>query len=56
MNGVMFSPMGVYIHSESYILTPRYITDTSAGTDTKIHFRILRITLANFADDSRREG
>lgn len=56
MNGVMFSAMSVHIHSESYILTSRYITDTSANTDTKVHFPSLRITRANFADDSRREG
>jgi len=45
----------VHIHSESYILTPRYITDTSANAATKVNFPSLRITRANFANDSRRE-
>jgi hypothetical protein len=56
LNGVMFSAMGVYIHSEQDILTPRYITETSANTTSKVHFQSLRITCANFAYVSRGEG
>jgi len=42
----------VHIHSESYILTPRYITDTSANAANKVNFPSLGITRANFPDDS----
>jgi hypothetical protein len=48
--------VGVHIHYESDILIPRYITDTSANTATKVHFQSLRINRTNFADVSRREG
>jgi len=56
MDVVTFSAMGVHIHSESDILTSRYITDTSANTATKVHLHSLGINRNNFADVSRREG
>ena len=49
------SAMGVHIHSESDSLTLRNVTDTSANTDTKVHFQVKR-SPAPISQTIRDEG